>query len=117
MCIRDRVSTQSTGRSSGARMPKPAPHREFERVPGPGQDDFNAADPVARRLATEQRNRDHWVLVEQAKMVRESLKECYRREGVNYQQNCADGAIKYMSLVAKLKAKEYGPMVANSSDE
>lgn len=98
-------------------MPRPVPHREFERVPVSGEDGYNHSDPVARRLATEQNTRDHWVLVEQAKMVRESLKVCYRREGVNYQQNCGEEAVKYMSLVTKLKAREYGPTVSTKQEE
>jgi len=39
------------------------------------------------------------------------LQDCYRREGVNYQQNCADKAVKYMGLVTQIKQAQYGPKV------
>merc|ERR1711966_300976 len=88
-----------------------APHREYERVAAPGDEDYKHDDPIQRRAATEQRTRDYFVLVEQAKLVREGLKDCYRREGVNYQQNCADKAVKYMGLVTRIKQAQYGPKV------
>ena len=32
--------------------------------------------------------RDQWAKVVEARNMRDELRECYRREGVNYRENC-----------------------------
>jgi len=45
----------------GETMPKEMPHREYERVASPGDEDYKNDDPIQRRAATEQRGRDYFV--------------------------------------------------------
>eukprot|EP00937_MAST-01D_sp_MAST-1D-sp2_P004820 g4820.t1 len=66
--------------------------RSFKKVPDVGND---KSDPVAFLESREQRVREHYVAIENAKILREELIQCYRKEGVNHIERCQDIAQKY----------------------
>merc|ERR1711966_546832 len=74
--------------------------REHDRVPAVGDEDYSHNNPLARAQATEQRTRDYFVAVEVAKLAREKLRACYRKETVNHTQNCANLVADYMKKSA-----------------
>mmetsp|Transcript_1925 Transcript_1925/g.4555 ORF Transcript_1925/g.4555 Transcript_1925/m.4555 type:complete len:104 (+) Transcript_1925:25-336(+) len=55
--------------------------------------------------AHEQFCRERFVAVEEAKILREQVSECYRREGVNHLENCKDLVSEYVS---KISSPYYG---------
>lgn len=72
------------------------------------------ADPSAYHDAREQRVRERFVAIEEAKMLREKLQACYRREGVNHYQNCRELADAYMK---KVHSQEFGAVYAQKEEE
>ena len=63
------------------------------------------ADPVKFIEAREQRVRERAVNVAEARLIREELKQCYYREGVNHYQNCRELVQTYL---AKIQAHDFG---------
>mmetsp|Transcript_20530 Transcript_20530/g.32119 ORF Transcript_20530/g.32119 Transcript_20530/m.32119 type:complete len:106 (+) Transcript_20530:83-400(+) len=64
--------------------------------------DFPASgskDPVAAANARENKVKDVWVKIMTAREARNSLAQCYRREGVNHQEKCKDFAEAYMASI------------------
>ena len=53
------------------------------------------ADPVAFVRQREHETREAMIDIEKAKLIRERLRECYRREGVNHFENCKELVEKY----------------------
>jgi len=90
---------------------------EYERVPGVGDEEYNHADPIMRMRATEQRMRDQFVAVEVAKIAREKLRMCYRKETVNHTQNCADLVADYMKKQQIVTARAYSAASKGSGDD
>ena len=76
----------------------------FEKVKD--YDEIDRSDPVARFEAREQRVRAQFVAVEEAKLKREALILCYRREGVNHMENCKELVKEYRASI-----NEYGTSV------
>ena len=72
------------------------PARSFQKQPDCGTD---RSDPVAYYAAREQRVREHFVAIEHAKILRESLIACYRKEGVNHIEACQEIAAKYKAAL------------------
>jgi NADH dehydrogenase (ubiquinone) 1 beta subcomplex subunit 10 len=71
----------------------------FEETP---PDDFDPEHPYKDPVAFfEQRDylaREKWVKIEKTRLVREQLKQCYLREGVNHFSECRSLVMKYMKL-------------------
>jgi len=75
---------------------------------GPTFDEIDRKDPVQWAAA-----REKWVLtrlveLETVKILRERMKQCYRREEVNSKQNCKKEVSDYMSAFKAYKAKAWG---------
>lgn len=51
--------------------------------------------------AHEQFCRERFVAVEEAKILREKVSACYRREGVNHLENCKDIVAEYVDKISK----------------
>lgn len=68
-------------------------------------------DPVAFFEQREHRVREKYVKMGEAKLLREQLKQCYYREGVNHLQNCKEIAKAYMESI-----KNVGVHAANSGE-
>lgn len=62
-------------------------------------------DPVGFLLEREQRSREKAVAIEKAKLARQEVIHCYRKEGVNHYDNCKDVAQKYLEII---QAPDYG---------
>jgi hypothetical protein len=63
------------------------------------------SDPAAWLDARDQRVRENFTAVEQAKIIREKLIMCYRTEGVNHIQNCRNIALEYKTAIGANTAK------------
>merc|ERR1712188_234997 len=61
-------------------------------------------NPVALLELREHYSREKLVKIEEQKLVREELKQCYRREGVNHISKCKDLANEYIKLVKENQA-------------
>jgi hypothetical protein len=70
--------------------------RRFTKVPDVGRD---TSDPVAFFESREQRVRENYVAIEHAKILREELIHCYRKEGVNHIEYCQGIAAKYKHAI------------------
>ena len=57
---------------------------------------------VNRQIAVmEQDVREQFVAVEQIRIIRDKVKECYRVEGVNHYENCKELVTEYMTRIKK----------------
>lgn len=74
--------------------------QKFDNSP---PDDFDPAHPYADPVAMlEQREylvREKLVAIEVAKELRERVKNCYRREGVNHYQKCRPYVRNYLASI------------------
>ena len=72
---------------------------EAGSFPSSGPSNFDPssprADPVAFVRQREHETREAMIDIEKAKLIRERLRECYRREGVNHFENCKELVEKY----------------------
>eukprot|EP00898_Chlorokybus_atmophyticus_P004299 jgi/Chlat1/4870/Chrsp31S04879 len=70
---------------------------------GNAADNYDPADPYGDPVALlehrERQAREGWVQVEAAKLVRQQLRECYWRAGVNHHEECSEIAKKYLATV------------------
>lgn len=80
-----------------AKKPKVPP--TFEGV------DFD--DNEALKAAQDSILREQWVRSMMARLVREEMGKCYRREGVNHLQNCGHLRERYFELLKDAKVKGY----------
>ncbi|KAG6557036.1 hypothetical protein Mapa_000962 [Marchantia paleacea] len=68
-----------------------------------GPDDFDPARPYADPVAMlEQREyivREKLIAIEMAKVLRERVQQCYRREGVNHYQKCRQHVKNYLASI------------------
>ncbi|MCO5578773.1 hypothetical protein L7F22_032619 [Adiantum nelumboides] len=81
-------------------------------------EDFDPADPYKDPVAfLEMREfvvREKWIAIERAKILRERVRQCYRREGVNHLQNCRTHVRQYLeSLKGVGWGKEGRPAYAH----
>ncbi|BFZ62737.1 hypothetical protein YB2330_003847 [Saitoella coloradoensis] len=51
--------------------------------------------------------REGWIRVMQARIVRDKLQECYRREGVNHYENCRELAEMYFKMLKTHRVTGY----------
>ncbi|KAL7747276.1 hypothetical protein RI367_007330 [Sorochytrium milnesiophthora] len=72
---------------------------QFARVPDLAQLDKTDVPAILR--ARDQHVREEWVEVMETHIIRERLSACYRREGVNYRQNCRHLALAYMDRLRR----------------
>ncbi|KAF2681836.1 NADH-ubiquinone oxidoreductase 12 kDa subunit mitochondrial precursor [Lentithecium fluviatile CBS 122367] len=80
-----------------AKKPKVAP--TFEGV------DYE--DNQALKAAQDAILREQWVRSMMARLVREELGKCYRKEGVNHLENCGRLRERYFELLKEAKVKGY----------
>ncbi|KAI7903095.1 uncharacterized protein BX663DRAFT_551942 [Cokeromyces recurvatus] len=80
-------------------------HKTFERVPSLEQVDPN--DHKAVYAARNQKIRDDWVKVMEARLIKEKLDECYRTEGVNHYQTCRELADMYFATIKTHKVEGF----------
>jgi hypothetical protein len=52
-------------------------------------------DPVLYYQTQDKWIKEYWVHVEYMKMLKDEVRECYRREGVNHYENCRDLVQEY----------------------
>ncbi|KDE05733.1 hypothetical protein MVLG_03966 [Microbotryum lychnidis-dioicae p1A1 Lamole] len=64
----------------------------------------NYADIIASR---EEKIRQSWINVMEARLVREELQKCWRTEGVNHYEQCYDLAQKYLTLLRTSKIEGF----------
>mmetsp|Transcript_19269 Transcript_19269/g.40453 ORF Transcript_19269/g.40453 Transcript_19269/m.40453 type:complete len:84 (+) Transcript_19269:77-328(+) len=76
-------------------------HHQFPPPPSREEAEQN---PVALLELREHLSRERLVKVEEAKLVREELKLCYRREGVNHIAKCKELAQEYIRLMQANRA-------------
>ena len=58
-------------------------------------------DPVKFIEAREQRVRERYVGLAEARQLREQVKQCYYKEGVNHYQNCREIVQKYLTKIGE----------------
>ena len=80
-----------------AKKPKVAP--TFEGV------DYE--DNVALKAAQDAIIREQWVKSMMARLVRDEMGKCYRREGVNHLEKCGHLRERYFELLKDAKVKGY----------
>jgi hypothetical protein len=62
-------------------------------------------DPVKFIEAREQRVRERYVNLAEARSLRDQVKQCYYKEGVNHYQNCRSIVQQYL---AKIQQHDFG---------
>jgi NADH dehydrogenase (ubiquinone) 1 beta subcomplex subunit 10 len=85
----------------------------FKKVPDyPRNEDgcIDRSDPVALYEARGQRVRERLIAIEQTKIIREKLRDCYHKEGVNHYENCREIAQAY---IERIQAPNFGAPVSN----
>ncbi|KAL7573280.1 hypothetical protein ACA910_003425 [Epithemia clementina (nom. ined.)] len=70
-------------------------------------------DPVGYLNAVEQRARERQVAIETVKILRERLRTCARREGVNGHENCRKEALDYLEVINR---RDIGQLQPNWRD-
>lgn len=65
----------------------------------PDKAEVDRNDPAALIEARHQEARDKWVAIMGTRLLREQLRECYLREGVNHLKNCRELAEEYVRRV------------------
>lgn len=78
--------------------------KDFERAPHGSPLWGSLAGPDLLD-AHEQYNRERMIALEETKILREKLRWCYRREGVNHLENCKDEVQAYLK---RISVPEYG---------
>lgn len=91
------------------KLVKPGPiqlrvNRYFKQVPDFERDDagnvkFHSLRGPAKIAAREQFVREKMVAIEECKMVREAMEDCYKREGVDSRTNCKHLVKAYSALI------------------
>mmetsp|Transcript_5787 Transcript_5787/g.8722 ORF Transcript_5787/g.8722 Transcript_5787/m.8722 type:complete len:112 (-) Transcript_5787:236-571(-) len=56
-------------------------------------------DPLAVQNQRESNVRETWVKVMSARELRDAVRECYRKEGVNFPEKCKPIAMAYMDAI------------------
>ena len=92
-----------------AKLMKPGPvtlrvNRYFKQVPDFDRDDagnvvFHSLRGPAKIAAREQFVREKMVAIEECKMVREAMEDCYKREGVDSRTTCKHLVKAYSALI------------------
>ena len=97
------ISDQSRTALQVAKM-ESSTHRQFPRVPDLSQVD--RSDPVAVTEARDQAVREQFVALEELKMLREQLRACYERHGVDHLTKCEKLSKAY---IRRLRFPNYIP--------
>jgi len=80
-------------------------NRTWARVPT--LDEVDPDDRKAVFLAREQKIREDWIRVMEARLIREKLDKCYRTEGVNHYRNCRALADLYFEALKTAKVQGF----------
>ncbi|KAI9651843.1 MAG: hypothetical protein M1831_007554 [Alyxoria varia] len=90
-------------------MPIPESPSFLSRKPTvpPTFDGVDLNDTIAVKKARDAIIREQWVRSMMARLVRDELGECYRREGNNHLQACKGIRERYQELQKDLKIKGY----------
>lgn len=84
--------------------------RYYKQVPDFARDKdsnikWDSLSGAARLEAAEQHAREKAIAIEETKILREQVRQCYRSQGVNHLENCKDLVKKYAS---RLATPDYG---------
>ena len=71
----------------------------------PGLDEVDKNDLVALTRARHQWVRERAVALEEVKILRDRVRECYRKEEVNHAQRCREHAEAYMKAFKKYRSE------------
>ena len=77
------------------------PVDDFQKSPADKTLVLPRRDPVKFIEAREQRVRERFVGLAEARKLREEVKQCYYREGVNHYANCRDIVQTYLTKIAQ----------------
>jgi len=77
---------------------------QHQVFPPPPSREEAESNPVAMLELREHQSRERLVKVQEANIVREELKLCYRKEGVNHVSKCKDLALEYIKLMQENRA-------------
>ncbi|KAI8070875.1 hypothetical protein BC940DRAFT_294628 [Gongronella butleri] len=80
-------------------------HQQFERVPT--LDQVDPKDHKAIYAARNQKIRDDWVKVMEARIIREKLDECYKTEGVNHYESCRALSDLYLKTIKENRVEGF----------
>mmetsp|Transcript_14548 Transcript_14548/g.37156 ORF Transcript_14548/g.37156 Transcript_14548/m.37156 type:complete len:112 (-) Transcript_14548:9-344(-) len=67
------------------------------KVPNSG----DPSDPMTTLSKREEENRAGWVKIMKARDIRNNLRDCFRREGVNHVENCREFALAYIQAIGE----------------
>lgn len=70
--------------------------------------------PIERIKKREEAVREYYIAIEQAKIARSEVAQCYFREGVNHYQNCKEVVAKYKEILDTYK---YGSLYHNQPSQ
>lgn len=84
---------------------------QFSEEPTNFNPDDKYADPVALMRKRDAVMREKLVEVERAKLLKEKLRQCYIKEGVNHFQRCKEWADLYLDSI-----KNVGFQLSNSGE-
>lgn len=84
---------------------------QFPEDPTDFNPDDKYADPVALMRKRDAVAREKVIAVEKAKLLKEKLRQCYIKEGVNHFQNCKQWADLYLESI-----KGIGFQLSNSGE-
>ncbi|KAJ4325828.1 hypothetical protein N0V94_000389 [Neodidymelliopsis sp. IMI 364377] len=90
-------------------MPTPESALFLAKKPtvAPTFDGVDYEDNVALKAAQDAIIREQWVKSMMARLVREEMGKCYRREGVNHLEKCGHLRERYFELLKDAKVKGY----------
>uniref|UniRef100_A0A6U4J2J9 NADH-ubiquinone oxidoreductase 12 kDa subunit n=1 Tax=Hemiselmis andersenii TaxID=464988 RepID=A0A6U4J2J9_HEMAN len=67
------------------------------KIPNSG----DPSDPMTTFSKREEENRAGWVKIMKARDIRNQLRDCFRREGVNHVENCREFALAYIQAISE----------------
>ncbi|MCJ1444155.1 MAG: hypothetical protein MMC23_004656 [Stictis urceolatum] len=73
----------------------------------PTFDGVDYDDTAALKAAQDSIIKEQWVKSMMARLVRDEMGKCYRREGVNHMQNCKQLRERYLELLKDAKIRGY----------
>lgn len=84
---------------------------QFPEEPSNYNPDDKYADPVALMRKRDSVMREKLIQVEKAKLLKEKVRQCYIKEGVNHHQECKEWAELYLASI-----KNIGFHISNSGE-
>lgn len=100
-------------------MPIPESASFLSRKPSvpPTFDNVDMSDTLAVKAAQDSIIREQWVRSMMARLVRDEMGRCYRREGVNHLEKCSLLRNRYLELLKESKVRGYLFQMQNRVDE